>query len=74
MFRRMKDMKPLACCLINKKDADYDRIAEEINHDYHNGDCEFVNELEDLKDLCLTTRYLVADVDDAIVVICPVKG
>ncbi len=73
MFRRLKDMKPFVCCAINKEDSDFGRVAKEINEDYHNGDCEYITELETLRDLPLTNLYYVADLKDVVVVIVPIS-
>ena len=71
MFRRLREMRPLLCCAINKDDPDFDRISEEINDDYHNGYCEYITELETLRDLPLTNLYYVADLNDVVVLIVP---
>ncbi len=73
MFRRLREMRPLLCCAIYKDDSDFDRVSEEINEDYHNGDCEYITELETLKDLPFINRYFVADLKDVVVVISPVS-
>lgn len=71
MFKHLKHMKPFVCYSFNKDDPDYERVADEINQDYHNGDCEFIGEVADLRDLPLTNLYYVADLNDTVVVIVP---
>ena len=72
MFKTFKHMRPFVCYSFNKDDPDFYRVAEEINIDYHNGDCEYVGEMADLRDLPLTNLYYVVDLNDAVVVIVPV--
>lgn len=57
----------LIAVIISKKDNS--QFVEEINQDYHNGDCEFIFQSKDLKLMIESLEYLVADINDHLLII-----